>query len=424
MDDWVVNYRQITDVLEQVHAYWEPSNPGIGDRAYLSVQLGAMTNTMVYEVLGGELDVGNFAQDILTANASSPLFIAAKLHLTLKPYGRPQAMTTVTSAAVKNGGGVSASGAVYVMPATVTGEVATPVRVTVQPDSSAPYRRGIFFRKTHGNASNYIFDFNTDAVSGAGTTYPGYTVVRDVQGTLATATTTGVAGAHGGSVLRFTQTSNAASGSINLTYELTKNLPDMAGRYRGLLRLDQVSATAAAVITWALTHGGASGDSITENATVSGLAPSSDAVLDMGYITIPKLDGAINSYKWRVRIKNSNSLGQPVNIDIDAFYLVPVDEAMADIQWTVSATGLSQTVFDDLTEPRVPTYLLDSSGDYVANRPQEYLRTPMFLEPGRANLWGGLLFGATASGNWYAAHDLTDTFTFKFDYFPLVNHFR
>ena len=427
MDDLIINYRQITDVLEQAHAYWDPASPGMGDRAYLSVQLGAMTNTVIYDVLGGTLDMADFAQDILLANAASPLYVAARLHLTLKPYGRQQALTSVTSSVIKNGGGISATDPIAMIAATTTGEVPLPVKLTLQPDASSPYRRAIIARKAKGNSSNMPFLLNTNAASGAGTTYPGYTVARTVEGpAAATATTTGVAAAIGGSVMRL-QTGSGTPTTFILDYTITKNVGDWAGRYRALLRTDVISHTAGATnvgtLQWALTQGGSSGDTIALNATVSGIGATVDSMVDLGYLDIPRLDGMINSYRFRVKII-ATANDTPSTIDADALYLIAADEAVIDLEWNVSATGGTFAVFDDITEPRPAAYVLNSSGDYLPLRPTEYVRTPLYLEPSRPNQWGGLLFLDTATGAWYAGHNTSYTFTLKFDYYPLVNLFR
>ena len=419
LDDWGTNYRALAALLKRTQDYWKTSGER-GAACLLSVQLDGQTNATTYDVLAGEFDAANVAQPSMQ-NTAAPYLSNAQLRLTLKPWGRPAAELTTTSATLTNGGGTSGGGTTA-MSHIITSPAGTqdaPMRVTWQGGNAGlGYGRVIMGRKTRGTVANFIADFRAETtVSTTGqSTYPGYTV--GLIGAAGYGRTRVVDAAAGNGVfMRYTKLGAAAVPTAQpLMNWGIDSASDFHGSYRVFLKFS--TAVNASQITLSLGYGGDSATWLASTPPITGVIVNPETLLDMGTITIPVqgIGATVGQAPfWITLLASSTSAVSGQISGIDELYLIPSDEEYLDVR--VSATGGDKIVMDDLS-PRPSAYVADSAS--LAKRTVDIVqRTPLRAVPGEDNLWVALVLSTTGT----TAFRLTDNYTLKFDYLPLYDQF-
>ncbi len=413
-DNLITNYRQAEIIILQAREYWT-SKGASGDAAYLSVQLDGMTNAIEYDVLDGELQADNIFTFPMKST-TAPRLVFAPLSLTLKPWGRPQALTRVTSTAISNGGGVAATAGTYSMAAPL-GDVPAPVKVSLSNDTALNYgARYLLARRTVGNVANFAALWPMQCETG---TYTGYTVTDiETSGNFSLANVA-VAAASGGNVLRLTHANVDTDTNVKVVrFTINDNLSDFRGRFRVFLRVDTGHAS---VTSLSIKYGGTGSDIV---ATGSPVTPSwagnifADRLIDLGEIRIPSTDMPLDavSAAFNFELWGSFTIGV-WTADFDCLYLLPVDENRMDIRLTVGSVANDIFVNDNLgVTPGF--YLTDSTGLFKDNIFTSVLNTRFNWVQGKANL----LLPLAAWNNGYPAdvtqHRLTDVLTIVVDGHP------
>lgn len=404
-DDLITTFRQIEEVLLDVRDYYT-SNGLEGDKAVLSVQRDGQTYPIEYDILDGELDASAVFDAPIARTA--PRQTAVPLTLRIKPFGRTQQLSSVTSGTLNNGGGTGNTNAAYTLTAP-NGDVPAPVRWTFQSAAGDTFRRIIAGRKSIGNMSatdTFQFAFNCEPGTG-----PGYTVTsgQSVVGTLE-------ASAHNSSVARIASAVGTASQAMTAfaNIEITSGLPNYYGRYRAYLRVDR--APASMIQSARLTYDGASGEAITA-AAVDPTPPSgttADYLMDMGVVEMgpafSPLDQTRNSFKMRLSYAKGQ-MDSATHWDADCLYLLPIEETF-DGELSAAAPAQDQLVVDAL-QPQGVAYTMDASGDLQAEIVTPFTNTLFTAQNNLPSRWFFLSVSTTNMN-----HNLTDQGTIKLAYFP------
>lgn len=417
LDNWIVQYRQLEQILLDVQEYWAPRDGGIpgrtGARAWLSVQLNGMTNATVFDLLGGHCDTGALFRYSMTVT-TAPAFIDVSTSLVLRPFGHPQTRTRTVSGTLNNGGGTGNTNATYTLTAPA-GDVPLPVplRLSFQSAAGDGFSRVLIGRKSTSRVANFIFAFHCETG-----TYTGYTVTDVEASGNFSLSNVAVAAAHGGNVLRITHTATGADTNANIIrITINDNLADFYGTYRVILRVDTGNTN---VSDFSLTSGGASGTDIANAAVakiIDGTASfsNSDFLVDLGKLVIPHRAApdayTLGEFSFVIRASMANAA---FTADLDCIYLLPIDEEVADIGLSAAASAQDQIVWDGLA-PIPAKALLDSSGDRQPETFTDNADTGFTLTPGVDNLFCVLVLDETSAPT---HHDLTDQFTLAFEYFP------
>lgn len=402
-DDWIVQSRQIHNLLNDAERY-QQSGGSDGDQAFLSVQFGAMTNAIEYEVLRGDLKDDGFAQPSMTITGA-PYLIDVPLVLVLRPFGRPQALTsTLTSAlTLKTDYAYTTSG--------IPGDRETPLKLTLQLQPGDTMGRALVGRRTANNLSNFHF-----ALEAEPTTFPDYQVSATGSGT--TYAVVSSTAAHGENLARITWTATGlgvgATGSFSLTWTLTAHLEDQRGRFAVFVNMPVRNA---GFTTAQLSYGGSSGDRLLLNA----IAPVS-GLNYLGIIDIPAMDTPpstpLQSMKLRLTGYTSGASVQFTVADIDNLWLMPIDEQYLDVPFSTVTAAADQLVDDNLS--LMPSLsVVDSSGDAKDGLFTNPIDSRFTLKPGIANGFYAITARTTSSGL-----DLTDSIKFGLDYWPQYDLFR
>ena len=412
LDNWITSYRNLEQMLLLTQHYW--ASGGVeGEKAALVVQLNGMTNAVEYDILAGELPAGELFGYPMRVTAA-PMYAEIPMALTLKPFGRPQALVEVTSASIANGRGTADAAGSYSL-AAPAGDVEAPLRLVLQLPAAQNASQFLLARRTRGNVANFIFGLHAET-----TAESGYAVTKVVGGG-DTLTDTAVAAAESGQVNRLVSAAGADfSVSTYVQWNINENLGDWYGEYLVGLRIDAQSTTGDAAVSYQLKHGG-DGTSIA-NVAVTVAASNTDFVVWLGRLRIPTRDGpldaALTSFLFRVYFARPSGNTGVQTVDLDCIYLIPIDEFFMDQRVTGGVGNQDQLLIDTLA-PTAVTAVLDSAGDL-----QPDLVTPpnaplVAAVAGRVNLWLPLLFTGTPSSTVSQGHDLADTLTLNFRYHPL-----
>ena len=411
LDDWIDNYNNLAGLLRDAK-----------DRrseAYLAVQLNGMTNTTIFDVLGGEIPDAQYF-DVPMKNTSAPHAAFRTVTLYLKPYGRNQSLTEDTSGTLNNFGGASSVSPAYIQTSPV-GDRETPAKLIWQP--STTWRWVWIARRTRGNVSNFIPVLQCEEG-----TFTGYVVTDiDASGSIAYAPAA-VANSVGGNVGRVTYTATATvTNNPLIEWEINDNLPDFYGRHRVLLRIDDAVNSADNTITtlkFRLRYGGDGTAYLTAKGEVD-ISGTDDlgsfpCVLDLGVIEITEPpDGAImTSFKFELDITIQDAT--TVTIDLDCITLLPCDEFMAFAYLSAVSGSQDKLILDAMSA--YPAFLLDT-GDVA--QPEtfsaESLLPPPYVQPGTDNLWIAVFGEGAISGEQYLGSSEANTYTIKLQYFPLYD---
>lgn len=411
LDNLIVNYRQLEIILLQAQEYWATKGVS-GDRAFLSIQLAGMTNPIEYEILDGILGAGGIFQYIIK-NTSAPKLAKIPLSLTLRPWGRPQALTRVASGSLNNGGGTGATGGTYSMAAPV-GDVPAPVKVSFAVDTGN--YRYLLARRTVGNVANFATLWPIQCEVSGGT---GYTVTSiETSGNL-TLADVAVAGASGGNVNRLTHAATGTDTNVPLLrFTINDNLSDIRGRFRVFLRVD-AGANSGSGETLHLRYGRIDeGFPIVLSAVAMNRTNSADALFDMGEIMIPAYASPQDAVQTSFIFDLYGTFTSAVfTIDLDCIYLMPVDEEILDVRFTTLTTANDIIIADHLAiTPSI--YQTDSTGVIVSNNQTVFRNTRFHAGQGNVNLWLPLVMRGTGSSDAAEQHILAHTLTLTFDYPP------
>lgn len=419
LDNWVDTFRQIERLLLDVRRYWAPQNPADigkdGDRAVLSYQLDGMSFPLEWEILDGECNADAILNTMMTLT-TAPRLLEVPIPLRMKPFGRPQALTNVMSGTLNNGGGTGNTAMTYGL-AGSPGDQPSPLRLSVQP-TVAGWRRVIIGKKSRGNTSNFIAAFHADTASTPG----GYSVAN-IGSASALHQIVANTSAHGGNVNRFRWVPGATSsspGSKILRWTINDNLADFYGQHRAYLRIEQfqqatgVSNTASNPIQFTLSYGGTSGDLIINNPVSPDT--STKFLLDMGIVNIPSPwsadDVPLDAFRIVLQTNRQHNHSDTIWTDLDALFLVPIDEGFADILLNSQATSGDQLRSDPLS-PLPSVAVVSSAGNAQQITVQSYTHTFFAATPGQVNLFVPLVINSTLGG-----HGLTEQMRLSFQYHP------
>ena len=418
LDNFTQNVHNLMYLLDEAQEFWAPKDGGTigrsGARAYLTWQLAGMTNGTEYDVLGGSFDPSRLEHTL--TRTSAPQLNGVPLTLFLRPFGRPQVLTKVTSGTLNNGGTASDT---YTLPS-VSGDVRSPVRVTFQSAAGDDYRRIILGKKSKGRVANVPWGIEAEGGSGLSTAWE-VTASAIGGATFANVANTS---ARGGNVLRLTQSTAGAPASAEIQVTLKSNIADLYGDYRVFLRIEN-QPVANTITGVRLDYGGASGDSrvgVANTATAAFGSTGGKHLVEVGRMSIPYPDapqGAQTDFRFTVSVGLVSTTAVPLTVDLDAIFLLPVDEEVADIELSGSATAQDQIVMDHIGSPEPSIYKLNSSGEISYQTLQPNMAGRFWLPPQTPSRWFGLMLNSTLLG-----HDLTDQFTLAFEYFPQYSQQR
>jgi hypothetical protein len=396
IDDWAVNSRQLREVLTQAQIYHD-SQGHEGDPAYLAVQMDGATNTVEWDVLFGQVADDGLFQFHMAAGTTRRQ-IDVPLSLTLKPWGRPQAITRVTSGNLDNGADS------YTLPAPA-GDRETPLKITMQSASGDDFRRFMLARWTQSPVSVLAGVWALEATTGAHT---GYTVT-DIENS-ANFSLSNV-----GDNLRVTHTNTGTDTlAAVVKWTIDSGLESLRGRFR--VYLVEPGTTSLYPTALGLTYGG----TIATGGNGEILLPAvtsliSTGIAYLGEIEIPHRSGpataVLSSFEFSLRMSFANSNGI---FEISRMYLMPVGaEPFSDITLSAQTSATDQLINDNLSI--VPAlYVLDSSGNLQSEYPVSPTLDARFTAiPGKDNLFLPLMM-ENANG----VLNLTDVFTLTFEYYP------
>lgn len=417
LDNWIVNYRQLREILRDAERYNE-SDGVDGDRAYLSVQLNGMTYPTEFDIISGDFDAGDAIGSHSMTRTSAPILVEAALSLVLKPFGRPQALVSSASGNLTNG---SSS---YTVSAPA-GDREAPARMRLASGASPSGIRVIMARRTRGNVANFIYTIECETG-----TYSNF-IVSDAE-TSANFSLSNVADAamSGGSKLRLAHTATGTDADADIIAAvITDNIPDFFGKFRVLLRFaGAVSATNVTHLGITSRMGGTGASSSVDNTlfALSGSYVAGDTI-DLGVVTLPVSEtaptGAHSGGSLPALWLRGSFANAAFNLDLDCIYLVPVDEQIIDVQ-TAAGNEIAILESDDLEGYHRLYTLQTTTFDSDNTQLKVNADSGISLKPGVANLFICWTFnGATTTkvGNL----DLTVvTNTIKLDYFPLYEQAR
>ena len=417
LDNWIIAHDNIQQLLRDAEL-WHESEGLSGARAIFAAQLSGMTNVTEWDVISGDLQAGEVFRTSMYRDTTAPILANVPLTLICKPYGRPQAHTRSVSATIDNGDD-------KVILTAPSGQVATPLKLTLQSAAGDPFIRAIGGRKTKGTVSNFIWVMECE--TGA---FTGYTVTDVETSNLFALSNVADAAMHGGSKLRMT-TDGAGTAALApvVRWTINDNLSDFYGTYRVLIKYADLGGNA---VTLGLTYGGTLGRDIANAQTTLSNQGTGERIADLGRMVIPHRAGpsnvALASFLFEVRVTlvDNDSAGP---YDFDCIYLIPIDEESFDLEASATLSAQDQLILDGLAEVSLP-YIVDSTGDLqpervTFNAPSGQRNTgSLSVEPGVDNLWCILMLQIVTSGTGAYQVDLTDDFTATFEYYPYFHFFR
>ena len=416
LDTWITNYQQLAQILRDAKDY-SASGGRLGARAYLCVQMSGMTNTTVFDVIAGEIPDPAIFRPEMVVDTSRPSTPFVPITFTLKPWGRPEPLSSSTSGTLNNGGGTGNTASTYTLTDT-TGERPAPCRITITP--SADLRRLIIGKRSRGNVSNFIFVLHCE--TGA---YTGYTTADVEANPNFTVANVVNAAAQGGNVLRLSYTTggNVTRAKV-ITWTINDNLPDFYGRFMVFVRSD--AAGHANLTGVGLSYGGSDGSLYQLPSTTLGAAWA-DRMLPLGVVTIPERPLPYDAVKtsFVMQLDVTIVTGVTFDADFDCLYLVPCDEGYLDIEFSANSTAADKLIIDGLADQPV-VYLLNSTGVIPSSntRPSAVRGfQPFTIMPGD-NLFAALIVDTATAGSRTGEHPLGDTYTLKVERYPLFDQVR
>ena len=307
--------------------------------------------------------------------------------------------------------------------------------------------------KSTGDISNFLSVYEV-----AAGVYTGYSATNEPGTSVVTVT-----GARANKVARGRIAYDSAPYPNNNTYispgakmatiTISSHLADHRGHYKVLARVadttidatvpggNHLSALRDYVIGIYMSHGGSDGAKITnptgEIAAVDFTSPGSNtlsmplpAVVDLGTIQIPDqfwpYDAVLSPFSFSLygyaKSKTSNGWVQLsfIDLDIDCVYLIPIDEAWADITFKESAPSLSDKLhFDMLSVP--PFTGLTTASDTI----RDITLTPrrpdgrFLLPPNKEARFYTILLRDGDNG-----HSFSDTYSLDFEWYNQFSRFR
>ena len=161
------------------------------------------------------------------------------------------------------------------------------------------------------------------------------------------------------------------------------------------------------------------------NPVVTPGATITDGMVDLGTMEIPQrgdlpIDEANvdPSFVFTITLTPILSDANAKTIDVDAIYLVPIDEDVLDIELSANSTAADQAVSNALL-PSPLTYLLASDGftlrgQQITTRVDSRLSLP----PNTPSLFCPLLFEGASTSFGPGTHNLADTLTLNLQWWP------
>jgi hypothetical protein len=408
-DDVIDNYNRIAAMVRNANER--------SDDVVLRVQMTGATYTTVFDVVAAMLpDMQMFQFTTHLESASGvPTLLGVELDLHLRPYGRAEQLTAVTSSSITNAGGTAGGTKVYSQAADLTTVRNTPARLTITPANDV--RALVYGRKSTGNPANFIPVLNLQESA-----HTGYTVTDiEASASLAIADVS-VGGAESGGVSRISYTASSAvalAGTHRVT--INDNLLDWYGRYLVGVRLDSMSGSLD-TLQLQLRYGGTGADIANPAVDLSTLTLT-DSIVWLGTMAVPHRAGpaevAITEFNFE--LWGAFQHGSNRTIDANSVVLVPIDEAFGYLTLSANSSAGDGVVVDGLPMVPPPPYVVDSTG----------VLQPELVTPGTSGVPGGgytqptiepdaaawfvLLFEQAPLATYQAGHNLADTFTVKLE---------
>ena len=386
LDGWVTAYRNIQTMLYRSLEYWR-SKGSYGTRCYLDVSLNGMTNTTRYDVMAGDVDIGQRAWSRLMTITTAPIALGVPVRLTTKPFGRSSALTTVTSGTLGNNG----SSMMSVGATAATGDYTAPVRVRVS-STGNDIRGLVLWRRSRGDITKYKPDLNLGVASSS--YFATSTIDPANTSTVIVADTTAI----GGDARDFksiTALSTALTSAITpaVAMAINANVSAYIGTHRVFMRGQMRTAPAPWGVR--LSYGGQSGTDFANTmvATGYGTTLSDYCAIDLGTVRIPARDipstaGTSGIFRMQLQMGWSATGGV---YRVDSLLLVPVDDDVLDLKFPSNVASGNAIIVDHIdARPGIAIQASDNS-PYDINYTLRH--NTMFMQPaGKASLWGYLLF--------------------------------
>jgi hypothetical protein len=444
-DNWSQNYQAVRNVLAEAER-WYTSQGSDGSQAWLAVQLNGQTNPVVFDVIGGEVDLDSAPQKYFgptMVSTTKPRMPVTPVTLFCRPFAHPQATQSLSSTTLTVGNSQTGKTPFYLQPA-ILGNWEPPARISINPN--AAYAFMVVARRSQGNVGNFIWPylFNTStARTGYTTTSVGFTTPKGYNPALypwgtagatlgATLTNVAVVASNVGTVSNWSVPIATGIGTwVQAGYQFTVsgNLIDQIGNHRMIVSINSNSYLTN--VGGQLMYGGTGtyANRTTVNPIVTtaigGYASSGSRVmLDLGVLPVSfPQTGTPGSFTFIIDLWGqmyANAPASPTNVlQVDAVFPMPLDEQQ--FQFRGEDTGgafsnfsaSSYLVKDDISLLPSYTNLNGTTGDQNANLIVPDYDSGRFLMPLAPQKWFPLWWG-TGSGL-----DYTSTATLNVQYTPM-----
>lgn len=444
LDSWSQNYQAVRNVLAESER-WYASNGTDGAQTWLAVQLNGQTNPLVFDVIGGDIDIDSGSQKYFgptMVSTTSPKLPATPVILFCRPFAHPQAQQSLNSPTITLGNSQTGKTPFYLQP-TALGNWEAPARFSTAP--SVAYRYLTVARRSQGNVGNFIWPylFTTNHPTTQYTTaignYAGQTSVTTTSGW--SVTNTVFAASNSGYVADAVNSGAIAAGTTygaTWTFTVSGNLIDQIGNHRMMALVRGLNnANLAAQYYLQMAYAGPSGTTVylpevsLDAAGTAIISPSLgttiSSLVDIGVLPVnyPQT-GNPGAFKFTVSVRSQNtSVGNiaagTAVLRLDCVFPMPLDEQQFQFRngntSTSTFTANTSLVKDDLS--LIPSYAnLDTAGDQTTAIVVPDYDSGRFLMPLAPQAWFPLWWnsGYATLG---AAVDFASTSTLNIKYAPL-----
>jgi hypothetical protein len=456
LDSWSQNYQCVRNILAESER-WYASNGTDGAQTWLAVQLNGQTNPLVFDVIGGDIDIDSGPQKYFgptMASTTSPKLPSTPVILFCRPFAHPQAQQNISSTTLGNGNNQTYP-TNYTQP-TALGNWEPPARFSITPNSD--YNMLIVARRSQGNVANFIWPYlaNTSsartgyttsvgAFTGPSTTsYPWYPGAAN---TPTFTNTAGVTASYMGTVSRWSGNYNNTNWiAATYTFTVSGNLIDQIGNHRVIVAFSSNSFSTYGLgsVGCQLTYGGTDGRAValpTSTYFPGGAnfynTSFGQFILDAGVlpVTFPQT-GTPGQFKFCVHIWglpiNAGASGVAQNLlDVDAVFPMPLDEQQFQYHAAYTLTGGTGVTFTDMTANTtfvkddislLPSFTnLDTAGDQTGRVLVPDYDSGRFLMPLAPSRWFPLWWRYSGGGTTTVSisNFYTGTSTLNIRYTPL-----
>jgi hypothetical protein len=460
-DNWSLNYQAVRNVLAEAER-WYTSQGSDGSQAWLAVQLNGQTNPVVFDVIGGEVDLDSAPQHYFgptMVSTTSPRLPVTPVTLFCRPFAHPQATQSLSSTTLTVGNSQTGKTPFYLQPA-ILGNWEPPARININPNAQYGYL--LMARRSQGNVGNFIWPylFNTNAHTGYTTTATsGYAIPKGASTSsypwylAATATVTftnvgSITASNNGTVSNWSVPNATALGTWAIayyTFTVTGNLIDQIGNHRMIVSIKAPVTAGTQSLTnigGQLMYGGSglyagvgTGNAIVTTPIGGSAGVTGPVMLDLGVLPISyPQTGTPGSFVFTICLWGqlvANAAFTPTNVlAIDCVFPMPLDEQQfqfrGDYNSATSRYGpfaaSSQFLKDDISLLPSYTNLNGTTGDQNPDIIVPDYDSGRFLMPLAVQKWFPLWWNPqvnTAGNTNTGGLDYTSTATLNVQYTPM-----